>query len=1470
MRFATRILCGLAITSTCFAQSIITTVAGTEFVFPAGSRAALDAPIGRNQASALDQDGNLYIAATDSNVVLKILPDGTLSVFAGNGLRPFSRKQGEGGLAVNASITPYGVAADSKGNIYIGAGSEIRKVGPDGVITTISGSFKPADGMLASDAILTGASLAIDSRDRLYVCLPGQSQVFRIEMDGTLKLIAGTGTAGYSGDGGPATAAQLNYPSAVAADPDGNVYIADQENLRIRKVSVDGLITTVAGNGMTSASSGIVFPDGVAVGPDGAVYFSDFYRVQKISGGTLITIAGEYDKTGFGGDGGPASQALLAFPRGLTVSSDGSVYINDEENFRVRKIAPDGMIQTFAGNGQFQFTPDGTPALSAYLNQPSALAVGQDASLYIADTNNNLLQRVNPNGLVTTVAGNGQAGGLVADHGDALSIVLSHPVGVTIDLAGNPVVVGGFAKIYRLNPDRTLTTVVGKGGPTGYGGDNGPATQALISTAAPYVGVLYDPAGNLYFSDYGNNRVRQVSPQGIITTVAGDGNRASAGDGGAATSASLLSPSGLAMDAAGNLYIGETGRIRRVGTDGMISTFAGTGQTGYSGDGGMAIQARLTFPTGLVFDAGGNLYFSDTAFQVVRAIAPSGIISTVAGNGRAGFTGDAGPSTAASLNLPYGLALDAGGNLIIADSSNDRIRSVLAAPPTFSTSADSLSFSAISQGAVTGSQTFRVDGTVPNLATQISASSTGDWLKVQAAASQLPAVVSVSADPSGLAPGSYQGTIQIAVLGALPLMKTVSVTLQVAGPVKPRLATASYQLSFTLDALSAPVSQQVTVSNSGSGSLNFTAAADGGDWITVTPQSGQATPSAPGTVRVTVNPATLAAGTYQASIRVSSDASPTLTVPVIVTVTKGAGKLFLSQAGLTFTAVEGVGVAPDQVFQVLNTGLGRVRWTSAAATVSQESGWLSAGTGTGANDAGSAAIDVPVHVNASGLSAGVYYGKVSITSADAINSPQIVTVVLNVLSAGQNPGPVADPAGLVFVTSLGGPDPGSRDITISNLTASALNFGSGAVTLDGGNWLVKSPPTGTVAAAGQQRVVVQPNTTGLSAGVYRGAVTLVFGDGSLRTVSVLLVVAPAGSAPGGHSPEAIRPANASSTACAPTKLLPVVTSIGQNFQLPVGWPATVGVRIVDDCGQAIVTGAVSATFTSGDPPLQLSSLGDGRWVGTWQPRQSASNQITIAIAAEQPNPLIRGTVQVSGGFQGSGTPPQVNPAGIINAASLSPPDSLAPGMLIQILGTNLSDGEGRSSYPLGNEVAGTQVFLAGKSVPLIGATPTRLDVIVPFAIPSNAQQQLVIQRGRTLSVPGTVTVAPALPAIFTADGSGGGQGVIRNTRGDIVDSAHAATSGDLVTIYCTGLGPVDPPISPDQAALADPVSTVVSDVAVTIGGRSANVKFAGLTPGFSGIYQVNAEVPAGVSGDSVMVMVSSAGQTSQAVTLAVH
>jgi uncharacterized protein (TIGR03437 family) len=639
---------------------------------------------------ALDGNGNLYIADNLDNRVRKVvIATGVITTIAGTGIAGFS---GDGGAAISAQLnSPVSVATDTAGNLYINdMGNEvIRKVDINGNISTFAGTpntpGSTGDGGPATAAKLSlqvGGGLAVDAAGNVYIADSLNSVVREVTAsNGNITTIAGAiGKIGSGGDGGLATSATLYYPFGLALDSSGNLYIADGYNQEIRQVSAaTHMINTVAGNhsvgsigdGGPPTAASLDYPFGVAVDAQGNIYIADTFNdeIRKVTAGaspTISTIAGSAKLgSGLAGDGGAATSALLNEPVSIAVNSAGTIYIADLLNNRVRYISQ-GTINELAGTDHAQ--GDGGKATAAYLYFPQDVAEDSAGNLYIADTHNSEIRKVTPDGVISTFAKVGA------------------PQAVVVDSSGNSYSTDGNL-VVKEDSKGNLTRVAGSPTP-GFSGDGGPASAALLNGPQ---GLALDSAGNLYIADAYNHRIREITA-GNINTVAGSGGTCGnpcsfggfSGDAGPATSATMSFPVGVAVDNAGNILIADTHNhvIRKVDTKGVITTVAGTGgKAGYGGDGGLATAALLDSPLGVAPDNAGNFFIADSNNQVIRVVGGFGFINTIAGNNKAGFSGDGGPATSAELYKPFGIIVDPNANVLFADNLNHRIRELTTTNP---------------------------------------------------------------------------------------------------------------------------------------------------------------------------------------------------------------------------------------------------------------------------------------------------------------------------------------------------------------------------------------------------------------------------------------------------------------------------------------------------------------------------------------------------------------------------------------------------------------------------------------------------------------------------------------------------------------------------------------------------------------------------------------------------------------------
>ncbi len=660
----------------------------------------------------------------------------TISTIAGIG-------NGDGYNAVSVSIRggtkTFPVASDKKGNVYFTNGSSIRKISPAGILSTIAGiEFKngfSGDGGPAAAALLGYITdMTTDTAGNLYINDVDSSCIRKINTNGIISTIAGTRSRGFSGDGGLAVNAQLNYPVSIAVDATGNIYIYD--NLRIRKVSVNGIISTIAGGGTTNfltigklATNSNLQYNGSSLAVDSknnfyingfdSTFRSGIYKIA--SNGTVVKfISGDLSVNRLNIDlednlyitnndyfqnGGYIKKldtlgnittiasypsiSLSPYNSNVAFDNSGSVYVPTVDStlnvYGIVKISKGGSVVTVAGNGSSVYNGDNIPALNAQFF-PVSIATDTTGNIYMADVFSRV-RKISTNNIITTIAGTNSLG-FAGDKGPATNARLDFPAGITIDNKNNLLICDQGNNKIRKVTNGIITTIAGKDSVDQYGydyyianrynGDNIPADSAFLSHP---ISVATDTAGNIFIADQDNHRIRKINGKGIITTIAGTGTAGYSGDGSLAINAKIGQPYCVTTDLKGNVYFGDANHtVRKIATNGIITTIAGNGTEGYSGDGGKAVNAKLNFPYGIVIAKDGTIFIAELYNHIIRKIGTDSIISTIAGTGTESFSGDGGLAKGAGLNYPAGVAIDKAGNLLIADAYNYRIRKITPAP----------------------------------------------------------------------------------------------------------------------------------------------------------------------------------------------------------------------------------------------------------------------------------------------------------------------------------------------------------------------------------------------------------------------------------------------------------------------------------------------------------------------------------------------------------------------------------------------------------------------------------------------------------------------------------------------------------------------------------------------------------------------------------------------------------------------
>ena len=587
------------------------------------------------------------------------------------------------GTGANARfLNPTGVAVDAAGTIYIADGGDhtVRKVTATGVVTTLaggSGQGGSVDGTGNAARFVYPYAIAVDAAGNVYVTDIGNHNIRKITAGGVTTTLAGTTGVAGSADGA-GTAAQFNLPQGITVDAGGNVYVSDTNNSTIRKISTTGVVTTLAGvaaqTGGTDgagAAARFNYPFGLSSDTAGNIYAADFGNstIRKITAaGAVSTLAGSAGLSGNADGNGGA--ARFDHPSALSVDGSGNIYVIDTSNQIVRRITASGAVSTLAGTPGLGGRADGTGATARFF-YPAGIAVTASGVAYVADSGNHTLRVVTAAGAVTTLAGasglSGVADGLGADA------LFAYPDGVAVDGSGNLYIADhNNHTIRKMSPAGQVTTLAGAAGVAGNTDGVGSAARFSGPT-----GVAVDGSGNVFVADAGNTSIRKIAANGTVTTFAGISGVGGSADG-VGSAARFNAPQGIAVDSAGNVYVADTNNstVRKITAAGTVTTIAGVAGQNGSLDGAGA-SARLNGPYAVAVDGAGNVYVADFFNATIRKITATGTVTTLAG--LAGQVGLAdGTGTVARFNQPYGVTVDAGGNVFVADTYNRAVRKITA------------------------------------------------------------------------------------------------------------------------------------------------------------------------------------------------------------------------------------------------------------------------------------------------------------------------------------------------------------------------------------------------------------------------------------------------------------------------------------------------------------------------------------------------------------------------------------------------------------------------------------------------------------------------------------------------------------------------------------------------------------------------------------------------------------------------
>jgi Tol biopolymer transport system component len=655
---------------------------------------------------------------------------------------------------------PYGVAVDVNGSIYVAdtGNHTIRRITAGGIVTTLAGEpgvIGSDDGQGTAARFSSPQGVAVDASGTVYVADRGNHSIRKVTAAGVVTTLAGL-AGNFGGTDGAGSAARFNLPRGVAVDPSGNVYVADTNNHTIRRVTPAGVVTTLAGLAATSGTADgaggaarFFRPSAVAVDGAGVLYIADTdnHAIRRVTpAGVVTTLAGLAGSSGNADGSGSAARFLL--PAGVTVDGAGTLYVGDTNNQTIRKVTPAGVVTTVAGQVSSSGSLDGT-ASAARFNQPAGVAVDGVGNVYVGDTNNHSIRKMTAAGVVATLAG--AAGIAGVEDGAGAAARFNSPGGVAVDAAGTVYVADTFNHtVRRITSGGLTTTFAGSPGNFGTADGTGPAARFHHLS-----GVAVDGAGTVYVTDTSNHTIRKITPAGVVTTLAGSPGSPGSADG-TGSAARFNFPSGVAVDGAGIVYVADSSNhsIRRITPAGAVTTLAGLADASGTAD-GTGTAARFFAPDGIAVDASGTLYVADTRNHTIRRVTAAGVVTTLAGG--AGIAGSAdGTGTGARFRSPRGLGVDTLGNLFVADSDNSTIRrvSTFASVTTVAGLAGNLG---TADGTGTAARLNRPAGIAVDAAgTVYVAESVGHRIR-RAAVPVRPRAVSTTAGTAGAA-GSADGT----------------------------------------------------------------------------------------------------------------------------------------------------------------------------------------------------------------------------------------------------------------------------------------------------------------------------------------------------------------------------------------------------------------------------------------------------------------------------------------------------------------------------------------------------------------------------------------------------------------------------------------------------------------------------------------------------------------------------------------
>jgi len=664
--------------------------------------------------------------------------------------------------------------------------------------------------------------------------------------------------------------------------------------------------------------------------------------------------------------------------------------------------------------------------------------------------------------------------------------------------------------------------------------------------------------------------------------------------------------------------------------------------------------------------------------------------------------------------------------------------------------------------------------------------------------------------------------------------------------------------------------EDILVSNTGAVPLAFTASVAGGSsWITgITPNSGQTLLASPVFVQVQVSTSGLSAGSYHDIIHISSPAS-NVDIPISLFVASSGPVMAVNTTGTLFLARQNGGSSAKHNIEILNIGdpNSTVNWTS---TLLSGSNWLNLVTSSGtATTAAPGTLSLALVQNATQLAPGPYYALIEIADSKSLDSPQFVSAVLNLEPDTAAPTPDVAPAGLYYTAIAGGSAPSAQPVLINTSSGSPVPFQVATTTTDQGSWLHATPASGNADGQNPGNLSVSVDPAGLAAGVYTGNVNVSISQ-VLQSVNVTFVVLPSSAS---NAISRLRP---EVLGCTPSKLAITETTLANNFAVPAGWPATMIVQLDDDCGSLVLDGNVVASFSNGDPALNLVGDSLGNYSTTWAP-SAVTSQMVVTLSATS-GALKPATATLFGGIaQNLTPPPTLAPGGTLNNLNPVAGGPLAPGLIAQVYGTGLAPSPVSTKVlPLPKLFDNTYAQVGAFQAPLYFLSSGQINVQLPSELTGPQQIPIVLSVNNALTTSVLLDIVPTAPGVLShLDGptppstQNGAHIIAQHSNFTLVSSKSPGKPNEVLVMYLVGLGATKPSVASGQPSPSATLAKVTIQPTVMVDHLPATVSFAGLTPGFVGLYQINFQVPAGVSSGDVEVDVTQNGIAANPTLLAV-